>query len=516
MGRPDETQSVHVHIGEGAMSARLVYKPSTEAPALDAGVVLLLLGEKGVAITDSVRERVARAVAESAEKGSEPQERSWVLAEGTPPIHGGEGRLEFEPGLDPHAAEAVPTGGAEPSDHYSRSKVRAVLAGARIARVIEPAAGVDGVDVTGRSLSAREPRPVALLLDDSLERLADGTIVAKSAGTIDHRPPLLRVLGQLELPGFVDFSTGNVDFPGDVSVAKGVRDCFKLRAGGSVLVHGLVEAAEIDAALDVSLPGGMAGKQSGRLSAWRDARVFYLHNVTATVGRDLSVATELINSTVSVGGRLLAERATIAGGTVRAAGAVTVATLGSPSRVVTTVHLGSHESLTALRERGEALLPRLQTRAGQAQAQLDQLRAIKGRLSHSQAESLTELEFALAEAREKERRLMEKLDELARCEAAHARVSLTVRATLHSGVAVEVPGWRCEILTDLRGPIGLGMIDGRPALLSPGSTQPMEAGTAWRVIKAQSGGDRADRAQRETASVGAVGVAGEARVARAG
>lgn len=463
------------------MSARLILPPRTQPP--DATLINALLTEKAVVRTEAVRARIDAVLTELASAGGASEsERSWVVATGTPPVHGGEGRIDFEPDADPRQ----PAGQTPTADHYSRASVRAVHPGAPIGRVVEPSSGSDGLDVTGRSLAARQPRPLPLLLDDSIQRHPDGRLVATVAGTPDYRPPLLRIRQKLELPGFVDFSTGHVDFPGDVEVAKGVRDVFKLHAGGSLLVHGLVEAAELVAGLDATLPSGMAGKQTGRLTAWRDVDAFYLHGVTAAVGRDLRVGTELIQCEIAVGRRLLAERATVAGGELRVAAGATVASLGSPARVSTRVELGVHPVLDELRRRGAALLPRLRARVEQAQAQLDQLRGVRGRLSHSQAEALTELEFALAAAEERERTLAGRLEEVAELARRHTRASIVVRTTLHAGVVIGTPGYRCEVRQDVPGPVALEVPkggSGRPVLTRPGTDVVLEAGAAVRIIE---------------------------------
>ncbi len=57
----------------------------------------------------------------------------------------------------------------------------------------------------------------------------------------------------------MDFSTGNIDFEGDVRVLKGIRDIFEVRATGNIEVGGLIEASTIDAGGSVFAKGGMAG-----------------------------------------------------------------------------------------------------------------------------------------------------------------------------------------------------------------------------------------------------------------
>ena len=54
-----------------------------------------------------------------------------------------------------------------------------------------------------------------------------------------------KVSNTLEIDQNVDFSTGNIDFPGNVIVHRSVKDCFTVKARDDIEVRGLIEAATL-------------------------------------------------------------------------------------------------------------------------------------------------------------------------------------------------------------------------------------------------------------------------------
>lgn len=84
-----------------------------------------------------------------------------VVARGSPARHGEQGRIElitdFECArIDDDGIEGLAPGQKDGAvDHHARSIFLAVREGDRIARVVDPTAGVDGVGVTGKTVVAR-------------------------------------------------------------------------------------------------------------------------------------------------------------------------------------------------------------------------------------------------------------------------------------------------------------------------------------------------------------------------
>lgn len=57
----------------------------------------------------------------------------------------------------------------------------------------------------------------------------------------------------------MDLSTGNIDFEGSVQVNGNVSSNFVIRAGGNVIISGVVEGAYIEAGGNIIIARGMNG-----------------------------------------------------------------------------------------------------------------------------------------------------------------------------------------------------------------------------------------------------------------
>lgn len=187
----------------------------------------------------------------------------------------------------------------------------------------------------------------------------------------------------------------------------------------------------------------------------------------------------------------------VAGGRLTCGRAVDVATLGSESRVTTEVVLGALPEIDALTAQLVELLPALEQRAQKALGDLVQLQSVKGKLSHGQAERLTELEFEVAETRGKVASVTQRLEKLETLAKARTSVELIVRERIYAGVRViwngagGQGGWTLEIKTDARGPLRIDADDaGRPRLRDARTGDESDVATLARVVWAERAGKR--------------------------
>ena len=112
---------------------------------------------------------------------------------------------------------------------------------------------------------------------------AAGKFIAQTAGVLQFRANKITISQALVIDDYVDFSTGNIDFDGDVQVRRGVRDKFRIRATGKVEVQGLIEAAHIETGGDFEAATGMAAKETGRVQIGGSLTAKYLECVHGTV-----------------------------------------------------------------------------------------------------------------------------------------------------------------------------------------------------------------------------------------
>jgi hypothetical protein len=146
----------------------------------------------------------------------------------------------------------------------------------------------------------------------------------------------------------VDTSTGNIDFVGSVQVNGNVAANFKVKAGGDVVVNGVVEGAHIEAGGNIIIARGMNGMSKGTLQAGGNIVAKFIEN--ATVDADGYVMTEsILHSKVTAGTEITVsgKRGFITGGHVHAADRIEVKTLGAVMGAATVVEVGVNPKLKA-------------------------------------------------------------------------------------------------------------------------------------------------------------------------
>lgn len=466
---------VRVSISADRLAASVIIHPGLDAEFLTPELVNSFLDQHAVARSGPRDEAVAALIAQARSRPEAAAEA--VVARGVTPVHGTPGRFELAPRAEPPARDA-----ASATDHYQRSPFHVVLAGERVGTLFPPTDGADGVDVTGQTIPTKPGLASPVRFDQTLLVDASGSVTALIPGIVILTDASLRLLDTLEVEGYVDFSTGHIDFPGHVSVARGIRDCFSVRTGRSLTVRELVEAARLETGEDAILESGMAAREKGSLTVGRDLHAKYLDNVEARIERDAVIAKEAANCYLRVGRCFAGPGCSFVGGELFAM-SVEVAQLGSRAGVATGVVLGRvaefEDKATRL---AQAVIP-MRKRVEALSDKLNQLRRSSGRMTPSQAEELTELQFELASQQDRLDKLVHGLDTYLRVIAARAQGSLTVHRTLCAGVRLWIGRWRAEFHTELMGPATIALdSSGEPVINDPSAPTPTPLSRFARVI----------------------------------
>jgi hypothetical protein len=472
-------RQITVRLDGDRLVATLVVRAGTQARFVDTQTITAVCVGRGLLKTRDLDEAIARTA--TGFTASAERDQEFVIARGTPPVQGEGGRFELDGDLQlildralrlrqrARAAEADPTAredpDAEPINHYDRSTLPIVAQGTHIGRIIPHTRGVDGTDVTGVTIKARHGLPAAVAFDEScIERLDDGRLIARRGGLllIDQAP--LRITGELEIPGAVDFSTGHVDFTGSVNVHKGVCDRFHVVAGESIAVGELVEAATLRAGGDIALARGMAGRDKGSLTAGGSVRARFIDAARVTAGRDIAIARELTNCETFAGGRALCANAAIIGGSLAVAGEAEFAQVGSDAGTPTALRLGRLGRITELIAGGTEHLTELKARAEAVTRELTALKLNAAKLTPTQAERMTELEFAAAETHARAAELRQTIARAFDLHAGHTDCRLTVTGRLNAGAVIHAGRSVLTVTRSVDGPIRISAEHGGPIM----------------------------------------------------
>jgi hypothetical protein len=202
--------------------------------------------------------------------------------------------------------------------------------------------GQPGLRVDGKVVEAKSVKPAKAPGGANTAMTPDGLhLVATRAGHLEFSNGAFVVRPVLEIKGDVDYSTGNIDFNGDVHVCGDVRENFVIRASGTVTVDGLVEAATVEAGGDLTITRGVVGDNRAVLRSRGCVRVKYLENCVVYAG-ECVFADCIMTSHIFSDDAICVQtgRGSVIGGALTAAKSIRASVIGSQSGIQTKLTLG--------------------------------------------------------------------------------------------------------------------------------------------------------------------------------
>ena len=388
------------------------------------------------------------AVKQAARKAGGGEKVSVVVVKGQAPAHGRDGQLVWSKKI---AAQAQEQGGRM-SHYVGRIRTRVVGAADPLAKVTPETKGVDGKDIYGQVIKARNGKVVRVLAGPgAVEK--DGIFFAEKAGIVRLDHGKIVVDEMLTAEGTLSFDTGNIDFPGTVIITGGVLDLFEVKAGGAVEIGGLVEAAKITAGGDIEINGGVAGKKKGTVRAGGTVHTKFLVNAEVYAEGSVTVETQIVTSKVMTLGAVSVARGAIAGGEVTALRGIDAEVIGSESAVTTCVTAGVNYTLDGVLAEADGEIEADRARIVTVEAQLKSITAPN--MTPAAREKAMEL---TAEKYEAERRIAaaekRRNEALALTHQALGAV-VVVRKIIYPGAVVRVGDCRMTVNKPLKGPLQL-------------------------------------------------------------
>ncbi len=164
-------------------------------------------------------------------------------------------------------------------DFKNLNRFVSVLKGDLICDIILPEDGEDGFDVKGNVIQAKKGKAASIPNGMNTVISDDGTkLLAGSDGHVTYQNGKFKVAKVMDIPGNVDLSVGNLNFPGDIVVRGDVLSGFEIRAEGDIVVGGMVEDSFLFSGGDVTISNGMNGNAKGEIHAKGSVRCTFLEN----------------------------------------------------------------------------------------------------------------------------------------------------------------------------------------------------------------------------------------------
>ena len=348
-----------IYVPKDRMSAwMMVFPPVAEGRELDGEILKKALEEKTG--TSGIDEKKLE------ELPGHPEQYFclWRVAKGTPAVQGTDGQIEDFFSRSVERKFAVDE--HDRMDYTSLNLFQTIEKGAAICRRIPPTSGVPGKDVQGRILPARDGREVTLPKGKNTEISEDGTrLLALKTGDVEFRDRAFHVKSLLEIAGNVDYSTGNIDYKGEVHIHGNVSSGFSVRAEGNIVVDGVVASGNVEAGGDLIVAKGIVGGGDAMIRTDHDLYTKYLENSTVHVQGNV-YADSIVNSEVYCDGNVQATsgRGVLVGGKVRASHKVSAKTIGSKAESATMIFLGGRPcvefEIESLEENTQLLVKQLE------------------------------------------------------------------------------------------------------------------------------------------------------------
>lgn len=262
-----------------------------------------------------------------------------LVAKGKDAVQGDDAKIEYCFNTDTHRRPAQKEDGSV--DYFHLSTINHCRKGDVLARIISEKPGEAGHDIYGRMINPREVKRATLKFGRNIELSEDKhSIMSQVDGHVTLVDDKVFVSDVFEIKD-VDVSTGNIEFDGSVEVSGYVAANFEVKAGGNVIVNGLVEGARIIAGGNIIIAKGMNGMGKGYLKAGGDIVVKFLENARVVAGGYVE-AEAILHSRVSAGSevRVDGRKGMIVGGYVQAANKITAKVIGASMGASTILEVG--------------------------------------------------------------------------------------------------------------------------------------------------------------------------------
>ncbi len=327
-----------VQISSDKMTVRLDLSRIKPEEYIQTNDIKAALEQKKIPWSESIQERVQKII--DNRQDPDPNDLKPVLMLAHPPVNGEDGRFEWSPSCDPHKEDRFleQQDQVGRSSFYDRSSVILVAQDEIIGILHPPTQGESGTDVFGEPVEARPGSEYKIEPGKNVKLQPDGqTFIALCDGEPKLQGKKLLVEPVITIKSDVDFSTGNIEYAGDILINGDVKDLFEVKAGGDINVGGTIEAAAVECEGNLTVRRGISGKEKGHICVKKNLTAKYLSNVTVWVRGDALIQSEIVNVELNAKGKVVLDKGGISGGQIIAAGNVETPVIGSPAGVRTIV-----------------------------------------------------------------------------------------------------------------------------------------------------------------------------------
>lgn len=312
----------------------LVYPPIGEGEEVDRSMLAAALRKNNITI--GIEDDILDTLPADANRYF----HMHLAARGDAPVHGDDGRIEDLFSRNVKRTPKMNESGK--IDYTELNLIQNVQKGETICKIFPATVGTSGLSVKGKPIPCKPGKPATIPMGRNTELSEDGeSLLASITGRVEFSGRSFQVKPILEIKGNVDYSTGNINFLGDVTIEGDVCTGFNVKALGNITVNGVVEACKVEAGGDLTIQKGVKGDNHATIQAHRSLYAKYLESCNVCVREDL-YSESIVNCNIYSDGSVYADsgRGVIISGKVRAANSVHAKSVGTRAEAHTEIGLG--------------------------------------------------------------------------------------------------------------------------------------------------------------------------------
>lgn len=326
-----------VEVSSNKMEAWMnVFPPPSEQNHPTVEMVLQVLEQQGVVY--GVDRHALEKVLKKNTEDDQPT-LGHLIARGKAPNNGKDAYIRFEVEIGPLPGKVLADGSI---DFRERLMFVGVQKDQLLACKVSATKGYPGTNLAGEHLDAVDGKDVTVKTsEDVYYSEVDGTIRATASGVLSVvGEDTIRVSQKQQIPGDVDFSTGNIRSNHSVDIAGSVLPGFMVSAKGNVAIGGTIQSASVNSHGNILIKGGVIGKKS-QIRVQGDADIHHIENGLLVAGGNIVIRSGAYYSSVKAGGNIhCPENVKIVGGDIVASGSLSCGQLGSSTAELMNIAVG--------------------------------------------------------------------------------------------------------------------------------------------------------------------------------
>ncbi|MEW6202464.1 MAG: FapA family protein [bacterium] len=271
-----------------------------------------------------------------------------VIAAGEKPVDGENAHLEFY--FDQEEKRARPTVNEEGQvDFRELNLISSVKQDDPLVKKYPSTPGVPGKNIHGEVITPKAGKdvPFPAGLNCKVNPNDPNLVVAATDGQPKFHTNKVHVIPILDVPGDVDFSTGNINFSGTVNIRGNILSGFTVKAAGDIQIGGTVEVAHIDAGGNISIKQGIVGQDKAIVICRGNLNARFVDKATLFVEGNVYVDESIMYSNLNSAGEvhLSGKKGFIIGGVVRASKFVSANRIGASFQTPTIIEVGGSPTM---------------------------------------------------------------------------------------------------------------------------------------------------------------------------